>query len=238
MRHFFWVLKHTWPYRYRLLASVVCALLVAALWSLNLSAIYPVLKILSTDKNLQQWVDEEIEDHQKQLDNPDRRARIAFLQSELKRLDESPNLAGKETYERKFTQEIAKLDVQIGEIKKIREQTQALLERKQVVETLQSNRTEVVHLFDEMIRQLPEGLYLKAIKQTGSDIQIQGYTQSSARVSSLMRNLDASPWFENPRLVEIKSATVNNLRANEFNLTVRQTKQQAEGEDKEKGSQS
>lgn len=150
----------------------------------------------------------------------------------------SARLSNQENRNRFLEQEIAKLDVQIGEIKKIREQTQALLERKQVVETLQSNRTEVVHLFDEMIRQLPEGLYLKAIKQTGSDIQIQGYTQSSARVSSLMRNLDASPWFENPRLVEIKSATVNNLRANEFNLTVRQTKQQAEGEDKEKGSQS
>jgi len=144
--------------------------------------------------------------------------------------------SNQENRNRYLEQEIAKLDVQIGEIKRIREQTQALLERKQVVETLQSNRTEVVHLFDEMIRQLPEGLYLKAIKQTGVDIQLQGYTQSSARVSSLMRNLDASPWFENPRLIEIKSATVNNLRANEFNLSVKQTKQQAEGENK--GSQS
>jgi ATP-binding cassette subfamily B protein/subfamily B ATP-binding cassette protein MsbA len=114
MRHFFWVLKHTWPYRYRLLASVICALLVAAFWSLNLSAIYPVLKILSTDKNLQQWVDEEIEDHQQQLDNPERRARIAFLQRELKRLDELPNLENKETYERKYTQEIAKLEGELN----------------------------------------------------------------------------------------------------------------------------
>lgn len=148
----------------------------------------------------------------------------------------SARQANQETRNRYLEQEIAKLDIQIGEIKKIREQTQALLERKQVVETLQSNRTEVVHLFDEMIRQLPEGLYLKSIKQSGGRVQLQGYTQSSARVSSLMRNLDASPWFEDPKLVEIKAATVNNLRANEFNLTVKQTKQQAEGEDK--GSQS
>lgn len=148
----------------------------------------------------------------------------------------SARQANQETRNRFLEQEIAKLDIQIGEIKKIREQTQALLERKQVVETLQSNRTEVVHLFDEMIRQLPEGLYLKSIKQSGGRVQLQGYTQSSARVSSLMRNLDASPWFEDPKLVEIKAATVNNLRANEFNLTVKQTKQQAEGEDK--GSQS
>jgi type IV pilus assembly protein PilN len=125
-----------------------------------------------------------------------------------------------------LTQQIATLDSQIGEIKKIREQTQALLARKQVVETLQSNRTEVVHLFDQMIRLLPDGLYLKSFKQTGDSVSIGGYTQSSARVSTLMRNLDASPWFEQPTLVEIKAATVNNLRANEFLLTVRQTPQQ------------
>ena len=125
-------------------------------------------------------------------------------------------------------QEIARLDVQIGEIKKIREQTQALLERKQVVETLQSNRTEVVHLFDQMIRLLPDGLYLKSFKQAGDIVTISGYTQSSARVSTLMRNLNDSSWFESANLVEIKSATVNNLRANEFVLSVKQTRQQAD----------
>ena len=125
-------------------------------------------------------------------------------------------------------QEIVKLDGQIGEIKKIREQTQALLERKQVVETLQSNRTEVVHLFDQMIRLLPDGLYLKSFKQEGDTITISGYTQSSARVSSLMRSLNDSPWFELATLIEIKAVTVNNLRANEFVLTVKQTRQQAD----------
>lgn len=130
-------------------------------------------------------------------------------------------------------QEIAKLDIQIKEIKKIKEETRALLERKQIVETLQSNRTEVVHLFDEIIRILPEGLYVKAIKQTDDRIELLGYTQSSARVSTLMRSLEDSPWFEQPALVEIKAATVNNLRANEFNLTVKQTKQKAEGENQE-----
>ena len=103
-----------------------------------------------------------------------------------------------------------------------------LLERKQVVETLQSNRTEVVHLFDQMIRLLPDGLYLKSFKQAGDVVTISGYTQSSARVSTLMRNLDDSPWFESASLVEIKAATVNNLRANEFVLTVKQTRQQAD----------
>ena len=144
--------------------------------------------------------------------------------------------ANQQARNRYLEQEIAKLDVQIGEIKKIREQTQALLERKQVVETLQSNRTEVVHLFDELIRLLPEGLYLKSIKQAAR-CQRQGYAQSSARVSSLMRNLDASPWFESTNLVEIKAATVNNLRANEFKLTVKQTTQQTD-DAKDKGSHS
>ncbi len=130
-------------------------------------------------------------------------------------------------------QEIAKLDIKIKEIKKIKEETRALLERKQVVEALQSNRTEVVHLFDEIIRILPEGLYVRSVKQSGDQIELLGYTQSSARVSTLMRNLEDSPWFEQPSLVEIRAATVNGLRANEFNLRVRQTKQKAEGEKQE-----
>ena len=131
--------------------------------------------------------------------------------------------------------EIVKLDAQISEIKKIREQTQALLARKHVVETLQSNRTEVVHLFDQMIRLLPEGLYLKSFSQAGNVVTLSGYTQSSARVSTLMRNLESSPWFDSVSLVEIKAATVNNLRANEFVLTVKQTSQQPPQDAQNKG---
>ena len=126
-----------------------------------------------------------------------------------------------------LTQEIAKLDIQIGEIQKIREHIQALIERKQVVEVLQSNRTEVVHLFDQMIRLLPDGLCLKSFKQAGDVVTISGYTQSSARVSTLMRSLNDSPWFDSATLIEIKAATVNNLRANQFILTVRQAREQA-----------
>ena len=136
--------------------------------------------------------------------------------------------SGQEARNTYLEQEIVKLDEQIGEIRKIREQTQALLERKQVVETLQSNRTEVVHLFDQMIRLLPEGLYLKSFKQTGDMIDISGYTQSSARVSTLMRSLEDSPLFETARLVEIKASTVNNMRANEFVLSIKQSRPQAE----------
>lgn len=117
--------------------------------------------------------------------------------------------------------EIAQLDKEIQEIKKLKEQSQALLMRKGVVETLQANRAQAVHLLDQIIRQLPEGLYLKAIKQTGQEVNLQGYAQSNARVATFMRNLEASPWLEFPELIETKAATVNGLRVSEFSLKVK-----------------
>lgn len=116
--------------------------------------------------------------------------------------------------------ENAKLDKQIEEIKVLQEQTQALLARKQVVETLQSNRAEVVRLLDTLARQLPDGVYLKAVKQNGPKVNLNGYAQSSARVSTLMRNLEGTPLLGGAELVEIKAVTVNGQRINEFSLNV------------------
>ena len=124
--------------------------------------------------------------------------------------------------------EIAKLDKQIEEIQKLREQTQAMLARKKVVETLQGNRSEAVNLLDQLVRQLPEGVYLRSVKQTGSTVNLSGYAQSNARVSSLLRNLEASPWLQQPNLVEIKAATTGNARLNEFTVNVRLTRAAAE----------
>lgn len=124
--------------------------------------------------------------------------------------------------------EIAKLDKQIEEIQKLKEQTAALLARKQVVETLQGNRSEVVHLLDQLVRQLPEGVYFRAIKQAGSRVTITGYTQSQARVSTLMRNLESSPHLENPGLVEIKATQQGGMRINEFTLNVNITRPKPE----------
>jgi len=120
--------------------------------------------------------------------------------------------------------EIAKLDEQIKEIDRLREQTQALLSRKQVVETLQTNRTEAVHLLDQMVRQLPDGIYLRSLRQVGPKVTVIGYAQSNARVSTLMRNVESSPWLTQPELVEIKSIVPpgskdSSLRINEFTLT-------------------
>lgn len=114
--------------------------------------------------------------------------------------------------------EIAALEKQIEEIKRIRDETAALLAKKQVVESLQTTRSEPVHLLDQMLRQLPEGLYLKSVKQTGLKVNVTGYAQSNARVSAFMRNIEASPYVEAPNLVEIKAVTLNNQRANEFSL--------------------
>ena len=119
-----------------------------------------------------------------------------------------------------LTEEIKKLDKEIEDIQKLKEMTASLLSRKKVVETLQSNRAEAVHLLDELARQLPEGIYLKAIKQAGARVTINGYTQSQARVSTLMRNLEASPHLENANLVEIKAITTPGSRVNEFTLNV------------------
>jgi len=125
--------------------------------------------------------------------------------------------------------EIAKLDKDIAEIQRLKEQTQALLSRKQVIELLQSHRAETVHVFNELARLVPDGVYLgcakqdgscKALKQSGMKITLTGVTQSNARVSTLMRNLEASPIFERPQLIEIKAVETGKRRASEFTLDV------------------
>ena len=99
-----------------------------------------------------------------------------------------------------------------------------MLDRKKVVESLQSNRTEAVRLLDQLVRQLPDGLYLKSIKQTGDVVNVIGYATSNARVSTLMRNFEASPWLEDPKLVEIKAVKLGNANVNEFTLNVKLTR--------------
>ncbi|MGH6742801.1 MAG: PilN domain-containing protein [Bradyrhizobium sp.] len=116
--------------------------------------------------------------------------------------------------------EIVKLDEQIKEIDKLREQTAALLARKRIVETLQANRTEAVHLLDQLVRDLPDGLYLKSVKQVGAKVTLTGYAQSNARVSTLMRSIEASPWLTAPELIEIKSVPLDKQKVNEFTLSL------------------
>ncbi len=120
--------------------------------------------------------------------------------------------------------EIANLDKQIEEIKKLKEQTAALLQRKKVVESLQANRAETVYLLDQLVRQMPDGVYLKAVTQKGAGVSINGFAQSNARVSTFMRNLEASPYLERPRLIEIKAVSDKSGRTSEFSLAVSLTR--------------
>jgi type IV pilus assembly protein PilN len=114
--------------------------------------------------------------------------------------------------------EIAKLDKEIAEINKLKDEIQALLARKQIIETLQADRAQTVHLLEELVRQMPEGVYLKSVTQKGLNVNVLGYAQSNARVSTLMRNIESSPWLANPGLVEVKASSVEKRRLAEFNL--------------------
>lgn len=116
--------------------------------------------------------------------------------------------------------EIAKLDQEIAEIRRLREQIDALLARKQVIESLQGVRAETVHLFNELAQGMPDGVYLKSVKQAGNRVTLSGYAQSNARVSHLMRNLDASPFLAQPTLVEVKAVTLDGRRVSEFTLGI------------------
>jgi type IV pilus assembly protein PilN len=116
--------------------------------------------------------------------------------------------------------EIGKLDKEIAEINKLKDEIQALLARKQIIETLQTDRAQTVHLLDELVKQMPEGVFLKSIAQKGMRIQLLGYAQSNARVSTLMRNIEASKWLAEPELIEVKSAPLDKRRVSEFTMFV------------------
>lgn len=101
--------------------------------------------------------------------------------------------------------EIANLDKEITEILGLEQQKQRLLARMQVIEQLQRSRPEVVHLFDQLVRTVPDGVYLTGVKQTGKRVQLNGMAQSSTRVSSYMRNIDASEWMADPALEVVET---------------------------------
>ena len=116
--------------------------------------------------------------------------------------------------------EIAKLDKEIDEIKEVKDKISALLARKQVIETLQADRVQSVYLLDELVRQMPEGVFLKTMKQRGPGVELLGYAQSNARVSTLMRNIESSPWLTSPKLIEVKATTVGKMRISEFSMNL------------------
>jgi type IV pilus assembly protein PilN len=117
--------------------------------------------------------------------------------------------------------EIKVLDRQIEEINDLEQQKQNFISRMQIIEMLQRSRPEVVHLFDELVKVMPDGTYLTSVKQTGNKLKLEGIAQSSTRVSTLMRNIAASQWLRNPEL-EVVETKKDNPGANHFVLDCEQ----------------
>ena len=134
--------------------------------------------------------------------------------------------------------ENAELDKKIKDIATLKEEINALKSRQQAVEDLQGDRNQPVYLFDELVRQTPEGVYLKGFEQDGQRVVLNGYAQSQERVAELLRNLAGhSPWLERPELTEVKAATLTQnkivRKAVEFTLAVsiKRARDSDEGED-------
>jgi len=114
--------------------------------------------------------------------------------------------------------EIVKLDAQIADIQDLENRKQRLVARMEIIEKLQSSRPKVVHLFDELVKQVPEGIYLTQIKQNGNRLEIHGVAQSITRVSTFMRNIDGSAWLTNPVLQVVESAKDSPTGGSSFTL--------------------
>ena len=115
-------------------------------------------------------------------------------------------------------QQIAEMEKKIAEIDELEKVRNNLLARMKVIEELQASRAAMVHFFDEVINTLPEGVYLKSLKQSGPQVTIDGVAESNSRVSNYMKNIEASKWFADPRLVVIKTSEENRRRQSEFQL--------------------
>ncbi|MFC1685216.1 PilN domain-containing protein [Pseudomonadota bacterium] len=129
-----------------------------------------------------------------------------------------------------LTNEIADLDRKIAEIKALEKTKAQLLTRMEIIQQLQSSRPEIVRLFDELVKTLPEGTFLTKVIQRGRGVNLDGRAQSNARVSSYMRKIDASDWMGNPRLVVIEAKDKTGTGFSHFQMSASQvTKKPSEG---------
>ncbi|MDH3647705.1 MAG: PilN domain-containing protein [Gammaproteobacteria bacterium] len=118
--------------------------------------------------------------------------------------------------------EITRLDEQIGEIRDLEAKKEMLLKRMGIIEQLQRSRPEIVHLFDELARTVPDGVYLESVKQQGSRLTLKGNAQSSTRVSAYMRNIDKSDWLEDPGLDVVETRDTGPSRSSQFTIFAKQ----------------
>ncbi len=128
---------------------------------------------------------------------------------------------GQEARNARLRAEIRVLDKQIEEINDLEQQKQNFISRMQIIEKLQRSRPEVVHLFDELVKVMPDGTYLTSVKQSGNALKLEGIAQSSTRVSTLMRNISDSQWLRDPEL-EVVQTNKNDGVGNSFVLDAQQ----------------
>jgi len=139
----------------------------------------------------------------------------------------------------KFLQdEIRKVEAELKEINEIKKKKQALIARMNIIYQLQQDRTRIVHIFDDLARKLPEGIYLTNMKQSGASLDLKGIAQSNARVSALMRNLASSDWFEEPQLEVINVKEKGSDRISEFSLKVKEATKPKEANKPKAGAKS
>lgn len=115
---------------------------------------------------------------------------------------------------------IKELDSQVSELKELKAQRKRLTERMRIIQDLQGNRPEIVHLFDELVRAIPDGVYYTEVNRTGPNISIKGIAESNNRVSSLMRRLNDSEWFNSPNLIRVKANPEEGEQSTDFELMV------------------
>jgi type IV pilus assembly protein PilN len=145
----------------------------------------------------------------------------------------SQMISGQNQRNERLKTEISELEKSIKEIDGLERQKERLMARMEIITQLQKSRPEIVHLFDEVARQLPEGVYLTGMKQTGSRVEVQGVAQSSTRVSALMRQIDASQWLADPEVQKVETKTSGNSRQSEFTVYLKQVGSNADQEDAE-----
>src|SRR5210317_1056445 len=145
----------------------------------------------------------------------------------------SQMIAGQERRNTRLTDEINELQRSIEEIDNLERQKERLLARMEIIDQLQKSRPEVVHLFDELVRQLPEGVYFTGLRQTGARVELRGVAQSSTRVSALMRQIDASDWLADPEVERVETKQSGASRQSEFVVYLKQMRKDSDMEDME-----
>ena len=143
----------------------------------------------------------------------------------------SDNIAVQNERNQFLSSRISELDNQVKEINVLKKKKKELIERMTVIQSLQGNRPEIVHIFDEIVRTLPDGVYYHSIKRNGASMTLTGSAESNNRVSSLMRQLDASEWFTNPNLRQVQASKYMTGQGSDFEMDVQLTSPSSDVDD-------